>query len=280
MRIIASPTVQLGLDLQYPSARLTYGVLEFVGIHRRPLLLTFQNFHCCLAGPLRPAAASRGLHDGSSRPRLLRDLRPTHSAPRPDTGLPPEPDWPSGPDGRSAGWFPRSPNDRSVREAPSSTPAASPRLRRRPSTRPPHRHPKTASESTTTTNPLEGVRGGGCALHPGPYPPDSSRLNGYGASTTGSLTLYLLTLLDEPAPSGSASASRLCRGRLPPSPAFPGSGCPQLLPRRCDGPRETVSHHLSIYQRLVAHLTGVHDEHDGDIRGEDDRRRLVFTLTL
>ena len=94
--------------------------------------------------------------------------------------------------------------------------------------------------------PLRG-RGGGCALHPGPYPPVSSRQSGYGASTTGSLTLYLLTLLDEPAPSGSAGTSRLCRGRLPPSPAFPGSGCPQLLPGRCDGPRETVSHHLSIY---------------------------------
>jgi hypothetical protein len=90
-------------------------------------------------------------------------------------------------------------------------------------------------------------RGDGCALHPGPYPPDSSRQRGYGASTTGSLTLYLLTLLGEPAPSGSAGTSRLCRGRLPPSPAFPGSGCPQLLPDRCDGPRETVSHHLSIY---------------------------------
>jgi len=36
-------------------------------------------------------------------------------------------------------WFPRSPCDRSVREAPSSTPAASPRLRRRLSSWPPHR---------------------------------------------------------------------------------------------------------------------------------------------
>jgi len=44
------------------------------------------------------------------------------------------------------GWFPRSRCDRSVREASSSTPAASPRLRRRPSTWPPHRHNYTASE--------------------------------------------------------------------------------------------------------------------------------------
>lgn len=38
-----------------------------------------------------------------------------------------------------AGWFPRSPDHRSVREAPSCTPAASPRLSRRPSPWLPHR---------------------------------------------------------------------------------------------------------------------------------------------
>jgi hypothetical protein len=75
----------------------------------------------------------------------------------------------------------------------------------------------------------------------------------------------LLTLLGQPAPSGSTGTSGLCRGRLPPSPVFPGSGCPKLLPDRCDDPRETVSHHLSIYQRLVAHFTGTQDEHDGGI---------------
>ena len=31
--------------------------------------------------------------------------------------------------------------------------------------------------------------------------------------------------------------------------------------------RETVSHHISIYQRLVAHLTDNQYEHDGDIDG-------------
>jgi hypothetical protein len=68
----------------------------------------------------------------------------------------------------------------------------------------------------------------GHALHPGPDPPGSSRHNPYGASTTGSLALHLLISLDGPAPSGSSGTSRRCRGRLPPSPAFPGSGCPQL----------------------------------------------------
>ncbi len=37
-------------------------------------------------------------------------------------------------------------------------------------------------------------------------------------------------LLAEPTSSGSADASRRCRGCFPPSPASPGSGCPQLQP--------------------------------------------------
>ena len=48
------------------------------------------------------------------------------------------PDWMPAGEGHRR-WFPRSPCDRSVREVPSSTPAASPRLRRRHSTWPPYR---------------------------------------------------------------------------------------------------------------------------------------------
>src|SRR5579872_5757142 len=62
---------------------------------------------------------------------------------------------------------------------------------------------------------------GGHALHTGPYPPDWSRLRGYGASNTGSHMLHLLTSPNGPAPSGSSGTSRFRRGRLPPSPAFP-----------------------------------------------------------
>jgi len=40
--------------------------------------------------------------------------------------------------------------------------------------------------------------------------------------------VHLLVSLAAPAPSGSPGASRRCRGCLPPSPASPGSGCPQL----------------------------------------------------
>ena len=34
MRIITGPTVQLGLDLQYPALRQKQGVLQLIGIHR------------------------------------------------------------------------------------------------------------------------------------------------------------------------------------------------------------------------------------------------------
>src|SRR5699024_10370615 len=63
----------------------------------------------------------------------------------------------------------------------------------------------------------------------GPYPPDlstASRLRGFKHQFTH--RLHLLTLLDKPAPSGSSGTTRLRRGRLPPSPTFPGSVCPQL----------------------------------------------------
>jgi hypothetical protein len=66
------------------------------------------------------------------------------------------------------------------------------------------------------------------ALHHGPYPPDLSRHNSYGASTTGSLSLHLLTSLDRPTPSGSPGPSCRCRSCFPPSPPLPGLGCPQL----------------------------------------------------
>jgi hypothetical protein len=59
-------------------------------------------------------------------------------------------------------------------------------------------------------------------------------------------------LLDRP-PSGSTDASRRCQGCFPPSPASPGSDCPQLLPGRCDDPAVKVSHPHSVTQRLVAH---------------------------
>lgn len=144
----------------------------------------------------------------------------------------------------------RSPLDRSVRAVPSSTPAASPHLRRSPSAWPPSRPKNTGPESAPPQNRDR-------ALLPAQIRQIWSRYYAYGASTTGSLSLHLLTSLAGPGPSGSTDPSRRCRGCFPPSPAIPGSGCPQFHPARCDGPKAQVSHLRSIKQRLVAHFTAV-----------------------
>ncbi len=88
--------------------------------------------------------------------------------------------------------------------ASSFAPAASPRLRRRPSPWPPRRHAKPASESSVL--PLLAAR----ALHPGPYPPDLSRCHAYGAFALVPLVCRLVSLAG-PGPSGSTEPSRLCQ---------------------------------------------------------------------
>jgi len=99
------------------------------------------------------------------------------------------------------------------------------------------------------------------ALHTGPYPPDLS--TGFaiaGLRTPVHSHLHLLTLLDEPTPSGSPGTSRLCRGRLPPSPPFPGSGCPQLHQAAATTRRGwslTTPRHT---RRLVAHSSAAKKE--------------------
>ena len=69
---------------------------------------------------------------------------------------------------------------------------------------------------------------GGCAPLPSPDPPGSS----WWADLSGLMALvphvHLLVSLAGPTPSDGAGASRRCRGCLPPFPASPRSGCPQL----------------------------------------------------
>ena len=69
IRIVDRPTVQLGLDLQYPRSAPSYSVGHgVVGIHRRPPGI--PALHCRLAGPLRHVTGFPALG-------LLRGLRPT-----------------------------------------------------------------------------------------------------------------------------------------------------------------------------------------------------------
>jgi hypothetical protein len=118
---------------------------------------------------------------------------------------------------------------RSTREVPSYTPAASPRVRRSPSPWPPHR---SEPPGFGVTRPVFTA-----GAHDRPT---QIRQVGVGSTLTGPHALvpcvHLLVLLAGPEPSGSADPSRRCQDRLPPSPASPRSGCPQLLPGCYDSP--------------------------------------------
>jgi hypothetical protein len=122
-----------------------------------------------------------------------------------------------------AGWFPRSPDHRLAREVPSSTPAASPRLRRRPSPWPPHRWNQTASESTSpSVRPCTADRPISARLEP------ASRLRSFQH------------WFAHAAPSDLAQRARTVwqyqhgspsRGRLPPITVVPGDRLPQCFIR-------------------------------------------------
>jgi hypothetical protein len=116
--------------------------------------------------------------------------------------------------------FPRSPSDRSASEAPSSVPAASPRLRRRPSAWPPGHGSHVATESGTAQDRPH-------ALHTGPI---SARFEtGFaitGLSHAGSLSLHLLASPGRPAPSGSPGTTHPRRGRFRPPRRSPDQAAP------------------------------------------------------
>ena len=128
------------------------------------------------------------------------------------------------PDGRGqgdTGRFPRSSSSRSTGEAPSSTPAASPRLRRRPSPWPPSPDFRDPARSS----PPE-MRDG-CAPQTSPDPPGSSwrrvkRRNNTGFSRIPSRLAHHARPIRQSWT--DVTLSRL----LPPSPATPGSGFLQL----------------------------------------------------
>jgi hypothetical protein len=150
---------------------------------------------------------------------LLQGLRP---APRPSVGNEPAHRRTGCPAGGRSGTVPTFTWNRSMREAPALTPTASPRLRRRPSTWPPHRTGQPASELISTGEPARSR-----AAHR----PLSVRfepaldLRGFRQRF---LSYAFSSLLAGPEPSDSADPSRTLSGLLPPSRAFPRPGCPQL----------------------------------------------------
>ena len=159
--IVDSPLVQLGLDLQYPQLGLDRGSATA----RRCSPATSwhsSNRHCELAGSLRHVHGFPVLG-------LLRTLRPV-PAPSAD-GEParrPAGCWPGRATPRTVPTFTMS---RSTGSAPSFAAAASPRLRRRHSSWPPHRRRIVGFGVAALA--VTGRR----ALLPGPHPPGWSRFH-------------------------------------------------------------------------------------------------------
>jgi hypothetical protein len=194
MPIVVRPTVQLGLDLQYPLPGSQQAQQWFTRIHQRsPGIPALRLLTCWLPSPC----------DRLSRPRTTTEppLRPVPSADD-VPALPPR--WLHGSDG-DTGRFPRSSRSRSTSEASSSTPAASPRLHRRSSPWPPGRlsHRGQKCPGTATRRRVR--------IAASPYPPDLSWWAVKGRQTLIS-RVRLLVSLTGPASSGSADASRRCQG--------------------------------------------------------------------
>jgi hypothetical protein len=136
---------------------------------------------------------------------------------------------------------------RSTKEEPNSVPAASPRLPRSTSPWPPG--PTSASRPGSSL--FQRNRTGAHRARP-----ISARFEPvYLSKDVLALVPRVLhsVTLAEPTPSGSAGASRLCRGCSHRSRHLPGPAAPSFTVPAATGPAAKVSHLHSKHQRLVAH---------------------------
>ena len=140
---------------------------------------------------------------------------------------------------------------RSTGEAPGFTPAASPRLRRRPSPWPPDPGFEDPAESSPPSSRM--------GTHREPAQIHRVRAGGRSRGVTQPVPyVYLPVSLTTPGPSGSPEPTRLCRGcshppRRPPDQAASSFTSP--LRRQRDG-RSLTS--IRQQQRLVAHSKAAH----------------------
>src|SRR5215217_3562504 len=156
-RILTRPTVQFDLHPSYrPEGRIRIRPLHGADVHRR----VFE--HCIPS--LTDTLPSFPMRPGSPRLGVLRRLRPTP----PSAGIGPihhpPPGWEQAWSG--IGMVPTFTVARSTGEAPGSTPAASPRLRRRPSPWPP------GPEEQCRTRSFPPEMRSGSAPRTSPHPPD------------------------------------------------------------------------------------------------------------
>jgi hypothetical protein len=156
IRVVSRPLVQFGLDLQYPLPG-RFGIWpRRVGIHQRPSDFPIPELRTrCPPSPCGQLSWPPTTTRTPPHPRAIGRRR---ACPSPISLI--------GGKGNPE-VVPTFTVDRSTDEAPSFSPAASPRVRRRPSPWPPCRPYSSTRESSGP--PL------GRALRPGPYPPDWSR---------------------------------------------------------------------------------------------------------
>ncbi len=226
--------MQLGLDSQYPRLGQLGRRPRCVGIHRRPPAIPIPP--CELAAPLRHV-------DGFPVLGLLRGLRPA-TTPSADDELSLN---------RTARLVagsvvavPMFTVDRLTGSAPSCAPTASPRVRRRLSSRPP-RQTWLLSDGVASR-----IVAGGRALLPGPDPPGFEpvrELRGFNHWFT---CVTPLCLARRPPAIWQYWPVPALTGLLPPDPASPGSGCPPLHRTAATARRWGPTPH-TVQRRLMAH---------------------------
>ena len=194
MRIVVRPTVQLGLDLQYPPLGLQQGRGHgALGIHQRPPGIPVTSATTCW----RPSPCDR-----LSRPRTTTEP-PPRPAPSADDAPALPPRWPRGARATPDGSHVHIEVDRRVRRP------ALPLRHRHGYAADIHRGLPAGCHITTGSSPhrnSERVR-----TATSPYPPDLSWWAVKGRQTLVS-RVHLPVSLAGPAPSGSAGTSRRCQG--------------------------------------------------------------------
>src|SRR5215218_2667623 len=154
--VAGCPSVQLGLDPQYPRLRLLRRRPRRADIHRRPPGMPAPALRTgCRPWPCSRLSRPRTTTAAPSHPRVISRRRTC-----------PPPARLAGGEG-NPGAVPTFTTHRSTGAVPSCSPAASPRLRRRPSPWPPGRR---ILPAVGVDHPSDGR-----ALLPGPYPPGWSR---------------------------------------------------------------------------------------------------------
>ncbi len=216
------PLVQLGLHPPYPHLRPFRGQPRPASIHQRLRPIAVPH----VREPADPFAMQAAFpppdyYGSSAPPQDHRRATRRPAGPGPD-----------GPDQTGTpGWFPRSPSTDRRGRCPAlplrhrhgyaaDLHRGLPSQRIQPARKFPARHEervRAAIQPLSAGFELAGYLRGVIALVP---------------------LVHLPVSLAGPAPSGSTSTSRRCRGCFPPSPAFPGSGCPSfttLLRQHSDG---------------------------------------------